>query len=76
MRCEFSVPLTSEYAVQAKFAEFTFRNCLEIREGGVSAVLFADMWRQNRPLWPSWRLMEVPVLSLFGISKQFLQAVG
>jgi hypothetical protein len=31
------------------FGEFLFRNCLEIREGGVSAVLFTDAQRQNRP---------------------------
>jgi hypothetical protein len=44
---------------------------LENREDGVSTVRFADGRRQNRPLGPSCRLTEVPVLGLFGISKQF-----
>ena len=65
---------TSENAGQAKFAEFAFRDCLENRERGVSAVPFADVRRENRPLCPSCRLMEVPALGLVGISKQFLQA--
>jgi hypothetical protein len=47
------------------------RNCLENREDGVSSVLFVEVRRQNRPLRSSYRLMEVPVLGLLGISKQF-----
>jgi hypothetical protein len=31
---------------------------------------------KNRPLYPFCRLTQVPVLGLFGISKQFLQALG
>jgi hypothetical protein len=37
------------------------RNCLENREGGIWAVLFAEAWRQNKPLYLSCRLMEMPV---------------
>jgi hypothetical protein len=47
------------------------RNSLENREDGVSSILFAEVRRQNRPLRSSYRLMEVPVLGLLGISKQF-----
>jgi hypothetical protein len=42
------------------FRERPFRNCLENREGGISAVLFDEVRRQNRPSCLSCRLMEVP----------------
>src|SRR5215212_197378 len=46
---------------KSNFREHPFRNCLENRQDDVWRVLFAEVRRQNRPLCPSCRLMEVPV---------------
>jgi hypothetical protein len=69
---------TSENAVKREFnfAEFPFRNCLEIQNGSqIGATQGAKMGRRS-PYQPTLGAKEVRSRGLQLFSKQFLHAIG
>jgi hypothetical protein len=67
---------TSENAVQEKFAEFTFRNCLENSRRPLERASCGGKKRLIGAFRPLLAAFGTPIWNLYRFSKQFLHALG